>query len=153
MSNGFDDIQRDHDQVLDLLERFERASDDALARAACARIALHTQVEEMVLYPYLRTLGPGEDAPSGVADGTELADRAELEHAIVSTNVARVLAAPPVDLGDLMVEITEEIEAHIGFEERDLLPVLRPIVDREALHEALVAARAAILARAGEPMF
>lgn len=153
MADGFDDIRRDHEKVLDLLERYDREPEDEIARAACLAIAMHTESEEMVLYPCLRTLGPGEDAASDRVDGVELADRAHLEHATVSTQVARVLAAPPVDLRDVMTEITEQIGAHIRFEEDELLPVLRPIVDPEALHEALGHARDAIRARAGEPMF
>lgn len=151
MADGFDDIQDDHQTVLDLLERYAREADDAVARDACLAIAMHTAAEEIALYPHLRALGPGEDSPG--EDGVQLADRAALDHAAISTQVARVLAAPPIDLREPMAHITDQVRAHIHFEDGELLPPLRAIVDADALHDALVAAKDAVRSRAGQPMF
>lgn len=153
MPDGFDDIMEQHRIVLDLLDHYARDADDGVARKACTEIAMHTEAEEMTLYPHLRELGPGEDPSSGMPDGIQLADRAELDHATVGAQVARVLAAPPIDLRDAMAQITEQIREHIIFEERELLPRLRPLINAEELHESLTAARDTISSRAGEPMF
>jgi len=153
MPDGFEDIIEDHRKVLDLLERYEREPDDAVAREACIEIALHSEAEEMVLYPQLRRLGPGEEGQSELADGVQLADRAELEHSTVGAQVARVLAAPPIDLREPMGQIADQIRAHVAFEERDLLPQLRPVIDADELHRALADAKDGIRSRAGEPMF
>lgn len=153
MPDGFTDILSDHRNVLELLERYARHPDDAVAQQACREIALHAEVEELVLYPHARRLGPGEDPARGPADGIQLVERAELVDAAIATEVARVAATPPADLRPLMAQITEQVREHITFEENEMLPQLRAMVDAEALHTAIAEAKDTIRARAGEPMF
>ena len=153
MADGFDDITQDHREVARLLERYRTEGDEGAAREACQLLALHAHAEEVALYPHLKRLGSGESQQDGVSDGTQLAERAELEHADLGVQVARVLAAPPIDLTDAIGQIAELTAAHVAFEEGELLPKLRPVVDAEELHKSRTAAKDDVRSRAGEPMF
>ena len=143
MTDGFEDIMQDHRAVNRLLEQYEREADDGVAREACEELALHVEAEEMVLYPHVR---------DGSADGDELAERAELEHASVAALIARVFAAPPTDLSDVMAQITDQVRAHVQFEEADLLPRLRQRVDGDVLSREFAEAKHTVQAKNGQPL-
>lgn len=139
--DGFADIEDDHRRVLDLLDDYHDAPDDGLAHQICIEIALHARAEEVTLYGHLRALGSGESQDPDVVDGVELLQRALAEHGEVETQAARVLAAPPIDLTEVMAHIRRNLGAHVGFEEAEVLPRLRPLVDAEALHADFAAAK------------
>lgn len=153
MADGFDDIIRDHRTVERMLEEYRAAPDDGLAREICTEVALHSEAEEMVLYPELRRLGSGEREPGGLVDGIALAERAELEHGDVDAQIARVLAAPPIDLREPMAQIGMQVLAHVAFEEAEILPRVRPFLDGDALHRNFTEAKDSIRGRAGTAMF
>jgi hemerythrin superfamily protein len=153
MADGFEDIIDDHRAVTRLLAEFRTSREDALARQACEALALHAAAEEHALYPHVRRLGSGESEQGAVANGVALAERAELEHAEIGTLTARVLAAPPPDLDEIMDRIAELVAEHVRFEEEDLLPRLRPVVDPDEVAQAFRRAEAAILGRQGTPLF
>jgi hypothetical protein len=144
MADGFQDLTDAHRAVSGLLEQFRETHDDATAREACTALAHHSQVEEIAVYPLVRDRVP---------DGGALAERAELEHGGVEAEVAHVMAAPPIDLADTMAHITEMVEAHVAFEEQELLPKLRTVVDAQELARGLAEAEEAVRTRAGEPLF
>ena len=143
MPDGFEDILEDHRTVGALLDRYESERDDATAHEACTELAIHTEIEERVLYPHLR---------DGLPGGDELAERAELEHSSVSALIARVVAAPPIELADVMAQITEQVRSHIAFEEDELLPRLREQVDPDALAQDLAEAKRVVVSAEGEPL-
>ena len=156
MPDGYQTILDDHHRISDLLERYREAPDDALAHAACEAIARHARAEEELLYPAARQLGPGEpgtEPPPDEGDGTTLADRAELEHSVIGTLSAQILAAPPADLEGLMADLATKTVAHMAFEEEEILPRVRPLLDANELGVALAAFEESLGARSGEPMY
>lgn len=153
MRNGFDDILDDHRRLLDMLAEYRATHDDGLAHEICTEIALHARAEEETLYPRLRQLGSGEGPDPDVVDGIALVERALAEHADVETHAARVLGAPPADLTELMAHIDRHLTAHVRFEEAEVLPRLRPIIDAEALHDAFTGVKDAARSAAGAPRF
>ena len=157
MPDGFQTILDDHRRISDMLERYREAPDDGLAHAVCQAIARHARAEEELLYPVARQLGPGEPGteppPPNEGDGTTLADRAELEHSVIGTLSAQILAAPPADLEGLMTELASKTVAHMAFEEEEILPRVRPLLDANELGVALAALDESIGTRSGEPMY
>ena len=149
---GFADIEDDHRRALDLLDDYHDAPNDGLAHQICIEIALHARAEEVTLYTHLRALGSGEQ-DADVVDGVELLQRALAEHGEVETQAARVLAAPPIDLTEVMAHIRRGLGAHVGFEEAEILPRLRPLVDPEALHADFAAAKEEARSARGTPLF
>ena len=68
MIDGFQLLIQDHREVERLFDDFETTGDPMIVREICFTLVLHTEAEEAVLYPALRSL---------VTDGAELASRAE----------------------------------------------------------------------------
>jgi hemerythrin superfamily protein len=133
MADGFEALQQDHREVERLFEQYHRSADDAVAREICSELSLHTEVEEQVLYPELRTR---------VSDADAMAERAYDEHALVTAHIARVYEAPPPDLRTIMSEIERDVKAHVEYEERELFPAMRAAgVDAEELHRWVEAAK------------
>jgi hemerythrin superfamily protein len=133
MADGFETLQQDHREVERLFEQYHQSPDDAVAREICSELALHTEVEEQVLYPALR---------ERVSDGAAMADRAYDEHALVSAHIARVYEAPPPDLRPIMGEIERDVKAHVEYEERELFPAMRAAgIDPAELHRSVEAAK------------
>jgi hypothetical protein len=151
--DGFADIEADHRRVLDLLDDYHDAPDDGLAHHICTELAVHARAEEVTLYVRLRELGSGESQDPDIVDGMALLDRALAEHSEVETQVARVLAAPPVDLTEVMAHIRRGIGAHVGFEEAEILPRLRTLLDAETLHSDFAAAKEAARSARGAPLY
>jgi hemerythrin superfamily protein len=152
VADGFEDIIRDHRKFERMLAEYDADPQDARAHEICTEIAFHAEAEESVLYPALRRLGTGEQESDSV-DGVALGERAELEHGEVKAQIAHVLATPPIDLRELMTHIGRQVSAHAAFEEAEIWPRLRALIDAGDLHDALIVAKGAIRARAGTPMY
>jgi len=52
-----------------------------------------------------------------------------------------------------MSQISELVAAHVAFEEQELLPKLRSVLDAGELHRALASAKDEVRTRDGEPLF
>jgi iron-sulfur cluster repair protein YtfE (RIC family) len=131
--DGFRLLQQDHREVERLFAEYETSGDPMVVREICFQLVLHTEAEEAVLYPAVRSL---------VTDGAELASRAEFEHQQVKDDVARLYDAAPADVAAIVHHLRSMVEAHVSEEERELLPLLADAgLDARQLGDALVVAK------------
>jgi hemerythrin superfamily protein len=131
--DGFQLLMQDHREVERLFDDYETTGDPMIVREICFAVVLHTEAEEAVLYPALRSL---------VADGAELASRAEFEHGQVKDDIARIYDAAPADTADAVHHLRAVVEAHVWEEENELLPLVRESgIDADGLGDALVVAK------------
>jgi hemerythrin superfamily protein len=134
MNDGLDALEQDHRQIEMLLDRYFRSGEEPVLHELFDAVALHSTIEDQTLYPEARRIADG---------GDDLVDRAEGEHAAASALIARALGTPPEDLTPLIAELQRELNEHIGFEERELFPLLRECgIDAAALFDAIEKARA-----------
>ncbi len=141
-------LTRDHREVEELFEKFEKATGDGakekLAKQICTELKIHCMIEEELFYPALR--GKIEDD--------------DLDEAMVEHDGAKVLvndieaAEPDDDFYDAKVQVlSEEIAHHIREEEKmhgSIFSQARKTdVDLDALGEQM-AARKAELQRQAE---
>jgi hemerythrin superfamily protein len=56
MPNALDILTADHRKVDGLFAEFESSGDESVAAEICNELTIHTQVEERIVYPELRTL-------------------------------------------------------------------------------------------------
>ena len=134
MADGFEQLIADHRKVADLFRQYQSDGEDALAHTICDELAVHSAIEERVLYPQLRRLVDG---------GDDLADTAEAEHATIATLIATIEQTPPEDLHGVMNELQADVEQHVGDEENELFPTMRESgVDAEQLGARLEEAKA-----------
>ncbi|MEV0149234.1 MULTISPECIES: hemerythrin domain-containing protein [unclassified Nonomuraea] len=97
-------------------------------RAHCLRFceALHTHHtgEDDVLFPHLDGLHPELAAVLG---------RLRDEHQVVGRLLARirslVATGDPVEIGDELERLARELEAHLDYEEKQLVPLLNAMTD------------------------
>jgi len=141
-------LTRDHREVEDLFEKFEKASGDGakekIARQICTELKIHTMIEEELFYPALR----------GKIDDDDL-DEAIVEHDGAKVLINDIEAAEPSDdFYDAKVKVLqEEIEHHVKEEEKQrdnmFSQARKTDVDLDALGERM-AARKAELQRIAE---
>src|SRR5262245_50394379 len=135
MADGFQLLIHDHRDVKRLFEDYEASGDPMLVRELCFELTLHTEAEEAILYPALRSL---------VTDGAERANGAEHEHARVKDVIARIYDAAPADIQDLVREMEPLVDTHVWEEENELFPMLVDAgIDPEHLGESMEAAKEA----------
>jgi hemerythrin superfamily protein len=139
-------LKADHREVEELFERFEKARGaerkQAVANEICAKLAVHAQVEEELLYPAAR------DVLSASDEG--LVDEAAVEHQSAKELIAKIEAMTPADdLYDATVKVLSEyIDHHVKEEERELFPKLRQRrIDLVELGERIAVRRDELLAR------
>ena len=141
MTDAFELLEHEHREVEELFDDFGAEGEESVAHEIGRRLAVHTEIEELVVYPVLRELDGGAD----------LADQAETEHGAVSTLLARMWDAPPDDLGGLMREIQQNVTAHVDEEERAMFPLMRAAgVDVERMGRDLEEARDGARARVAD---
>jgi hemerythrin superfamily protein len=131
--DGLKLLVADHNRVRGLFARFQAAEEagdvDAMAtlvEQVSRELAVHTDIEEQVFYPWARQLS--EDIAATVDEGVE-------EH-----HVAKVLLGEIEDLpagqDDWVAKVTvliENVEHHAGEEEEELFPPVRGASDAETL--------------------
>ena len=106
-------LKADHDLVLDLFEKFERAKDSArkqaLAKQICLELTVHSMIEEEIFYPTFR---------GRISD--DLLDEAYVEHDGAKVLIAEIDgSSPDAEFYDAKVKVLgEEIEHHIQEEEK-----------------------------------
>ena len=114
-------LKADHREVKAMFAQFEKTEDDGekakLARAICAALHVHTQIEEEIFYP----------AAYEAIEDDDLLDEAEVEHASAKDLIAQVEASAPGEpLFDAKVKVLGEyIDHHVGEEESELFPECR----------------------------
>jgi len=129
----------DHREVKAMFQRFQKLADAGgkgdermlLASQICVALALHTQVEEEILYPAAREL---------LAKDEDLVDEAVVEHAAAKTLIAQLKTmTSDQPLFDAKVKVLGEyIDHHVQEEESELFPKLRrSALDLEAMGEQI----------------
>jgi hypothetical protein len=132
MADGFEQLEQDHRAVERLFAQYREDGEDATAQEIGRQLAIHTEIEELVVYPVLRELPGGHD----------LAEQAEVAHGVVGSSLARMWDSPPDDLAGLVHEVERQVQAHVDEEERRYLPLMREHgVDADRLGRDLEEAR------------
>lgn len=107
-------LKQDHREVEKLFGRFKDSQDDAVATQICDELDVHTEIEEELVYPVLR---------SDVTNGASLADEAEHEHAEAKQLIGRIKRTTDQDhLVELMTELEQAIQHHVSEEEDEVFP-------------------------------
>jgi hemerythrin-like domain-containing protein len=133
-----------HRKVEELFERYESEKDGDedtrrdIAQQICNELTVHAQVEEELLYPWLREN----------LDDEEMVEEAYVEHAAARDLIAQIEAAETLDEAcDAKVKVLSEyIKHHVKEEENEIFPQVRG--QKEELDELGLA----IAARKGELM-
>lgn len=123
--DAFEALIADHRAVEKLFDAFERATDGdaqtrgALVQRACEELAVHTMVEEELLYPAAREVLPEKEQTQ--------ADEAYVEHFLVKTLIAKFETLKPDDQGfnATFKVLTEMVRHHVEEEESEFFPTLR----------------------------
>lgn len=127
----------DHREASELFEQFENLSDRAkaskqkLVQKVCKALLVHTQIEEEILYPAVR---------ESIKELEDKVDEAVVEHAAAKDLIKQLHDMDPEDdLYDAKVKVlSEEIEHHVGEEEKDMFPKIRKSeLDLDALGQEL----------------
>lgn len=112
-------LKQDHQRIDALFRHFEQLERDGVEKAAvvqmiCTELRLHTQVEEEIFYPAVRT-ATGEDA---------LTDAADVEHALARALVEELESMKPGDDHyDAMVAVLATHERqHMEKEHQEMFP-------------------------------
>ena len=106
-------LKTDHQEVMGLFEKFEKARDGerkaALAKKICQELMIHTMIEEEIFYPALR--GEVED---------DMLDEAHVEHDGAKVLISEIMAgSPDAPFYDAKVTVLrEEIKHHVKEEEQ-----------------------------------
>lgn len=138
--SALDLLRADHDRVKGLFGEFDalRGNDDADERKAelvdeiCYELTLHSQLEEEIFYPVLRS----------AIDDDEMMDEADVEHAGARDLISQLeVMYPGDDHFDATVTVLgEEIAHHIEKEEGEMFTAARKAgVDLDELAEQLAA--------------
>ena len=129
-------LVEDHKKVNSLFKQFEELSDRSkvskkkIADQICHELDVHTQIEEQIFYPSVRT--PLKD--------DDLMDEALVEHASAKELIAQILEMDPGDdLYDAKIKVlSEQIEHHVKEEESKMFPEVRKTkIDLVALGEKM----------------
>ncbi len=114
-------LKRDHREVSDLLERYERATGvrkSAIVEQICTALTIHAQIEEDVFYPAAREALGDRDA--------DLVNEADIEHASIKDLVSQLQSSDASDEHyDARVKVLGEyVKHHVREEESELFPKL-----------------------------
>ena len=126
-------LMADHRKVEDLLEQFEqeKESDEGtrreIAQKICAELTVHAQVEEELLYPWLKENLEDEDM--------EMVEEAYVEHATAKDLIAQIEGATDIDEQFNAKEkvLGEYVTHHVEEEEKEIIAQVRD--EKEELDE------------------
>ena len=132
--NALDLLRQDHRKVLTLFHRFEKTDDEDVQRELCGEIVSeltqHTQIEEGVVYPFLREATARED----------LFEEANIEHQTAKDLLERLQQEQPgtARFHAMVKVLGEYVEHHVREEEGEIFPQIEKTgVDLEALGQEL----------------
>ena len=143
-------LSSDHRKVEELFREFEdmkEAEDDsriAVAQKICAELTVHAQVEEELIYPWIREN----------IDETDMIAEAEVEHASLKQLIAEIEPiGEPDEAFDAKVKVLGEyIRHHVNEEENEMFPKVRDMQEElDELGQELAARKAEIRAEMGLP--
>ena len=125
LADAIELLKADHAEVRKLFKQYDKLAESegsdaerqALAEQLCAKLTVHAQVEEELVYPAAR----------GVLDEADLVDEATVEHASAKDLIAQIRAMQPGDdLYDAKVKVLGEyVEHHLKEEEGEMFPKLK----------------------------
>jgi len=116
-------LRADHDEVLQLFEKFESASrsdqKQRLATQICTELKIHTRIEEEVFYPAVRE--------AGAKDEESALDEAKVEHDGAAKLIEEIEASDSSDeLFDARMKVLSEyIKHHVKEEYREIFPAAK----------------------------
>ena len=118
-------LMADHRKVEDLFEQFEqeKESDEGtrreIAQKICAELTIHAQVEEELLYPWLKENLEDDDM--------EMVEEAYVEHATAKDLIAQIEGAADIDeqFNAKVKVLGEYIKHHVQEEENEIFPEIR----------------------------
>ncbi|MCE9669623.1 hemerythrin domain-containing protein [Myxococcus stipitatus] len=130
--NALELLTRQHDEVKELFERYEKLPDHADARRRelfvmiADRLGAHTAIEEQFFYPAAKA-----------RDTEDLLREALEEHLSAKRIIADLLEMEPDDpeFDAKMMVLKEQVEHHVEEEEGDLFKKVRKLLSREALDD------------------
>lgn len=116
-------LMADHRKVEDLFEQYdgEKDSDEdtrrEIAQQICNELTVHAQVEEEILYPWLREN----------LDEMEMVEEAQIEHNSAKDLIAQIEGAESVDetFNALVKVLSEYIKHHVKEEENEIFPEVK----------------------------
>ena len=124
-------LTADHREVEQLFKQYEAAKNDPgvatyAAENIIRELSVHAAVEEMILYPMLRQVDPGQSG---------LVDHSIEEHQEVKELLARVDGQPAddPDVRQTFSKIKASVEEHVAEEEGKVFPALRSHVKQDDL--------------------
>jgi hemerythrin superfamily protein len=110
----------DHRLVDRLFDHFAVARTAEAAEQLGDALVLHARVEEEFLYPLVHAL---------LVDGDRLAEEAVRDHDAVKAFVAELEETRGDALDELVAELRADHAIHVRWEEEDLFPRLRELLD------------------------
>jgi hemerythrin superfamily protein len=140
-------LERDHRNVEGLFQQYEAAEDveekTKVAHEVVHELAVHGEIEELVVYPRLRL---------ALQDGDRLADEAIKEHVQMKQTLDEIdsMSADEVGFDERMQTLVGEVRQHVQEEESELLPRVRQTLtpeERGQLSESMEGARAMVPTR------
>ena len=120
----------DHREVERLFAQYEDAADTGeqtrIVHKVVHELAVHGEIEELLLYPRLRTVLP---------NGNDLADEAVNEHLEIKTTLNELdkMTAEDPGFADRMRELMAEVRSHVTEEEGEIFPQLRDLMAADQL--------------------
>jgi hemerythrin superfamily protein len=132
-------LKAEHAAVDELFRRFEKSRKaevkQKLADEICRELAIHTTIEEEILYPALRE----------ALDEADLLDEADVEHAGAKDLIAKIRAGSAGDShwDAMVIVLGEYIRHHVKEEHKEMFPKAKAsAVDLKSLGARMAARRA-----------
>ncbi|HEX6310888.1 MAG TPA: hemerythrin domain-containing protein [Acidimicrobiia bacterium] len=120
-------LKQDHRTVEKLFGEFETSRDRSIVERICQELDEHTDLEERIVYPALR---------SEVQGGPGMATHAEKEHAEARDLIGRIRRSEDFDhIADLVSELQQAVEEHVSDEENDVFPKMESEMGAARLEE------------------
>ena len=141
-------LTTDHRKVEDLFEKFEQMKEEddasrvALAQRICGELTVHMQIEEDLLYPWLREN----------LDDTEMVAEAYVEHNSAKQLIGEIMkVGEPDEAYDAKVKVLSEyIKHHVKEEETEIFPeVADEEEELDELGQEMFARKAELMAESG----
>lgn len=130
MTNALELLKADHERINLLFDQIEVASHETEARDIFDKIydelEIHALIEEAVFYPAFNEFIEFED----------IIEESYGEHQDVKDLLAEIDETDDYDdFMKLIGELTEDVQFHVELEEQDLFPMVRTVLDDQALEK------------------
>jgi len=141
-------LTSDHRKVEDLFEKFEQMKEEddasrvAIAQKICGELTVHMQIEEDLLYPWLREN----------MDDTDMVAEAHVEHNSAKQLIGEIMkVGEPDEAYDAKVKVLSEyIKHHVKEEEGEIFPeVAGEEEELDELGQEMFARKAELMAESG----